>query len=93
MKRPHADLIHAYADGAHIQYRVSPDNPWADIENPAFRETTEYRIKPGPKKYRVALMDYGALIAECDKDAISIELFTTFIKWLNDWQYYEEESC
>ena len=50
----------------------------------------EYRIKPEPKKYRVALMDYGTIVAQNDKDAISIELLTTFIKWLNDWQYYEE---
>lgn len=44
--RKHAALIHAWADGAEIQYR-STHNGWQDcISVPNWVDTTEYRIKP-----------------------------------------------
>lgn len=45
--RPHAELIHAWADGATIQ--IKKDNgEWEDClsNRPAWNEKTEYRIKP-----------------------------------------------
>jgi len=47
MRHKHADLIHAWADGAEIQYRFK--DGWSDIENPSFIDCFEYRIKPTPK--------------------------------------------
>lgn len=41
--RPHAELIHAWADGATIQvkvYRKQEAPTWADIENPPWSEDT-----------------------------------------------------
>ena len=50
MKHKHADLIHAWADGAQIQYKNSIDNNWNDVEYPSWHPSTgEYRIKPEPK--------------------------------------------
>ncbi len=44
----HKELIHAWADGAIIQYNRYGD--WLDCENgPAWHEHAEYRIKPEPK--------------------------------------------
>lgn len=47
MRHKHADLIHAWAEGADIQYRFKDE--WNDIENPSFIDCFEYRIKPTPK--------------------------------------------
>jgi hypothetical protein len=46
MKHKHADLIHAWADGATIQ--VFRDE-WWDCEFPHWNGFFEYRIKPEPK--------------------------------------------
>jgi len=54
MKHKHADVIHAYADGAEIQYRnlqCSTPN-WTDITEPSFCEDVEYRVKPKPDVYK-----------------------------------------
>jgi hypothetical protein len=50
MKHKHADLIHAWADGAQIQYFYHGE--WVDWESytsPSWGKTIEYRIKPDPK--------------------------------------------
>ena len=50
MKHKHADLIHAWADGAKIQWRDPKDDDcWSDIRIPNWLEDCEYRIKPEPK--------------------------------------------
>ena len=47
MKHPLADLIHAYAEGAKIQYRCDNNDEWEDVKRPTFDEAHyQYRIKP-----------------------------------------------
>ena len=48
MKHKHADLIHAWADGAQIQWK-DRDEQWHDMGEPLWSEKHEYRIKPEPK--------------------------------------------
>lgn len=50
MKHKHAELIHAWADGAKIQYKYKED--WIDIEDnePFWDSSGTYRIKPEEKK-------------------------------------------
>ena len=48
----HADLIHAWAEGAEIEMRRPIDCKWlpcTNFENPGWSVTYEYRIKPTPK--------------------------------------------
>ena len=47
MKRKHADLIHAWADGKTIQVE-EPNGTWTDVEIPNWYEHNNYRIKPEP---------------------------------------------
>jgi hypothetical protein len=48
-KHKHADLIHAWADGAQIQWNdPNYEEPWTDIRVPSWCEDFEYRIKPEP---------------------------------------------
>jgi len=49
MKHKHAELIHAWADGEQIQWLNQHTNAWRDLEDPAWRDDIEYRIKPLPK--------------------------------------------
>ena len=49
MKHKHADLIHAWADGAEIQF-ANVRGDWIDSPNPEWLDYDQYRIKPEEKK-------------------------------------------
>jgi hypothetical protein len=49
MKHKHADLIHAWADGAEIEIKHPSNSSWWDAKPPAWDLNYEYRIKPTPK--------------------------------------------
>jgi len=52
MKHKHADLIHAWADGAEIQIQML-DGSWGDCvrkDYPDWNPNLKYRIKPEEKK-------------------------------------------
>jgi hypothetical protein len=49
-RHKHADLIHAWADGKQIQHRLPSYDVWVDVNNPAWSDPWEYRIKPEEKK-------------------------------------------
>lgn len=50
MKHKHAELIHAWADGAKIQYLFRATGKWLDcIAHPVWDVNVDYRIKPEPK--------------------------------------------
>lgn len=42
----HADIIHAWADGAKIQYLAQDGLTWIDTDRPGWCERDTYRIKP-----------------------------------------------
>ena len=48
MKHKHADLIHAWADGAEIEYKNAL-NVWMEVDSPDWSSWVEYRIKPEHK--------------------------------------------
>lgn len=49
MKHPHAELIHAWAEGADIQIKTLLEG-WQDTKSPIWGTDTEYRIKPKQPK-------------------------------------------
>jgi hypothetical protein len=55
MRHKHADLIHAWAEGAEIQEcrAAGPENDWRDATYPAWYIHNEYRIKPKEKVKKV----------------------------------------
>ena len=58
-RHPHADLIHAWAEGATIQCRSDPDAEWCDVVGaPVWLKATDYRVKPKTVtgKFRVGLV-------------------------------------
>ena len=50
MRHKHADVIHAWADGAQIQYLSPIGNRWKDCEHnePRWNMARSYRVKPTP---------------------------------------------
>jgi len=56
MKHKHADLIHAWADGAQIQWK-DRDEQWHDMGEPLWSEKHEYRIKPESKSDYVRYLE------------------------------------
>ena len=65
----HADLIHAWADGAEIQAKVNSEE-WIGTQNPTWHPTNEYRIKPRTVKkvgwVRVVKLPSGQVHAALD---------------------------
>lgn len=47
--RKHAELIHAWANGAEVEMWYSEELRWRYISHPAWYVDTIYRIKPEPK--------------------------------------------
>ena len=94
--KPHkwSKEIHAWADGANIQFREFPEHPWSDVSTPSpswdLSEGYEYRIKPDPVKvkYRVALV--GSILENIEPMITyphvyeMTELCFSFIRWIPD---------
>lgn len=58
--RKHAAEMHAYADGADIEWRAKPENPWRlCVTPPYWSDEFEYRVKPATpaKVYPTTQMD------------------------------------
>ena len=67
MKHKHAELIHAWADGAQIQIK-DKQTGWEDLCcTPSWRNDFEYRIKPEIKPDIVKHFSIG------QRDAVKIE--------------------
>lgn len=96
-KHIHCDVIKAWADGAEIEFRCNPDDPWALIDKfPSWYEGYEYRVNPKPitKWYRVALFKTGngvyfGFVSENDFLEKTYEAHCNFIRWVTDRQYVE----
>ena len=72
--RPHAELIHAWAEGAEIEYKTVSEE-WRDTLQPTFVDTYEYRIKPQPTvnpklaEAKAKAAELQELIAEMEREA------------------------
>ena len=89
----HADLIHAWAEGAVIQFKL-PNGTWEDCLNnlPAWDVGRDYRIKPAIKKinFRLWLTTSGRIAAW---NLIGGEPnYAEFKRWIGDWQSVEVEE-
>lgn len=51
MRHPHADLIHAWAEGAEIEMFTILGDEWVVTDTPTWDERLTYRIKQEPKWY------------------------------------------
>lgn len=95
----HAALIHAWADGADIEYKDSL-GCWRRCASPApsWHEDCEYRIKPqiDKRRYRVALFrgsagQFFTTTSDGEIEAYEDQSLEGFHVWLTDWVEYEIE--
>ena len=56
MKHKHAELIHAWADGAKIEVFLENYNTWVTLATVHWAVESKYRIKPEPKPDVVAYL-------------------------------------
>lgn len=90
-RRKHADLIHAWADGAEIQYQKANGSWDCVFENrPVWSDCDIYRIKPKTKivRFRNFLHSIGGIMAT-DEDVSKADFFK---EWIGDWQEVEIEE-
>ena len=94
-RHKHADVIIAWAEGEDVQVWDEGAKCWCDVkEAPSFMGE-KYRVKPSPKKYRVALFRHAgeepfAVVANSQVISDSFEPLLGFVRWLTDWIEYEE---
>jgi len=89
-RRKHADLIHAWAEGADIQFQRK-DGTWDNVilNMPTWSEKETYRIKPKTKTVRFRnYLTLDGLIGSRYTDLQPGD----FVKWLGDWQEVEIEE-
>jgi hypothetical protein len=84
VRHKHADVIHAWAEGAKIQYRAQGSTgTWNDVSNPGWAPSLEYRVKPSFEiiTYRDYITEDGRIggvfKGEPPPDDVSM--------WLGDW--------
>ena len=96
-RHKHADLIHAWAEGAIIQFKAY-DGTWIDCPNnePRWRSYACYRIKPAIKtiKFKNWLTKSGKIVAWAQEGhpIEVIENQSNFARWVGDWQSVEVEE-
>lgn len=86
-RHKHADLIHAWADGAEIQVKLD-NSTWGDCigNDPAWSTGSEYRIKPKTKtvRFRNYIDAEGEVcVTTCEDKPFY------FREWIGDWQEVE----
>ena len=90
--RKNAETMMAYADGKAIQYRALKDaHVWIDIDDTSYRigpgffwDSYEYRIKPHPKKIKLAYIP-GI------EDADVVRADNAYLYSSNEWKFLEVE--
>ena len=95
-RHKHADVIVAWAEGEDVQVWDEGAKCWCDVVTaiPLFMGD-KYRVKPPPKKYRVALFRHAgeeplAVVANSQVISDNFEHLLGFVRWLTDWIEYEE---
>lgn len=89
-RRKHADLIHAWAEGAEIQYQKA-NGSWDCVlgNRPAWSDCEIYRVKPKTRivRFRNYISCSGNIYVASDSEQIGQDH-----KWLGDWQNVEIEE-
>ena len=97
-RHKHADVIHAYAEGAKVQRKTEGyDRDWVDTEKPSFSPNSKYRVKPEKTKRTMSKKHehYDCIVAwaegkEIEYKALGHDNWHTFTGTnpdFDDWLY------
>ena len=70
-RHKHADVIHAWAEGAEIEYRHGPNHWWHDAINPCWDNDFQYRIKHKEPEWWENIPEHGILVKDKNSGQIS----------------------
>lgn len=88
MRHIHADVIHAWAEGAEVEYWSEHINDWREANAPAFDPDIKYRIKPKEPEWYERIPEHGVLVKSNHDCSIAV-LVAEDIKAINtdplDW--------
>lgn len=94
-RHKHADVIHAWAEGAIIQYSLNSIE-WRDCfaNQPLWESHRFYRIKPAKKviKFRNWLMKSGDIVTHQEDRTPDPTQSKNFVGWIGEWQEVEIEE-
>lgn len=71
MRHKHADIIHAWAEGAEIEIKC-PNGAWMYIKRPEFDVFSEYRIKPKEPEWWENIPKHGVLVRSNHDGSITV---------------------
>jgi len=61
MRHPHAEIIHAWAEGAEIEWYDREHEGWVVVPNPSWYAHHQYRVKPSEPKWYENIPPHGVL--------------------------------
>lgn len=78
-------------DNVKLEFKFhSIDDTWDDYDDMNFDfGVFHYRVKKPKRKYRVGLAGGGTYVVDNEEQAIMVENFPSFKRWLTDWVEYE----
>jgi len=95
----HATLIHAWAEGAEIEYRLPGINRWEKSEHPSWGVEIDYRIKSKVVAVRIAVMmgEDGNEWLEIESPSYAqhehhLDHKSEFNYWLTDWLHIDPKT-
>jgi hypothetical protein len=62
MRHKHADVIHAWAEGAEVEAFNPATGKWVSTDLPVFYNCYEYRIKPKEPEWWENIPEHGVLV-------------------------------
>ena len=86
IRHPHADVIHAWAEGAEVEYK-RPSGTWKHIDYPHFSVQYAYRVKPKEPEWWENIPEHGVLAKSNEDDSVTA-IFTGDINTVvraQDW--------
>lgn len=84
MRHKHADVIHAWAEGAEIEFKNSSVKEWTTENYPCWHDGNEYRIKPKKPEWWENIPEHGILVkGETSGQVIALYgRATTYAMWI-----------
>lgn len=91
MRHPHADLIHAFAEGAEIEYLYK--GRWVKAPIPQWDIDTRYRIKPPETPWYEQIPEHGVLCWAGDAPEEKFIKIITHFKNLQEHKFIDSNKC
>ena len=85
MRHKHADLIHAWAEGAEIEYFSLQHHKWRVVDIPIWKDGFEYRIKPKEPEWWENIPKHGVLVKHKQSGLVSIVFNYTTMYGKDQW--------